>query len=296
MKTIIYALILLMPVAQAADISPVWNLTYTSRVQGIDVDTRSAVAVKVTALRETDLASLTITPTDDGRVRVEFRLNSSNAWLMRTNPLPIQCWAEAPHYKPAMIHLAGTDDLVLACMKADPPDHKWGTADQFAIISDMVAQSDANVLNKILLTDEYLPRFKEAYWDEKAWQIESRYIEWRKDAAIQATEKMSAFGRVLVTYYFGSMENVKMMSGEEQIKAASLKQIEQGKLYVEALGAGHKEYRVESITYADDQTAVAKAAFHMTLAGRGHKLIFKRFIIDEVKVWLPVKNDQTWVS
>ena len=86
------------------------------------------------------------------------------------------------------------------------------------------------------------------------------------------------------------------MSADEQIRTASLKQIEQGKLYVDGLGRGKKEYKVEKISYTDKETAVVEAAFRAFLAGRGHRLRFRLFVVDGVKIWLPVKNDQTWIS
>ncbi len=100
---------------------------------------------------------------------------------------------------------------------------------------------------------------------------------------------------MLVEYYW-SIEKAKQMAAEEQIRAASLKQIEKGRLYVDSLGGGKKEYKVEKINYLDKETAVVEAAFHAFLAGRGHRLRFRLFVVDGVKIWLPVENKQTWIS
>jgi hypothetical protein len=216
---------------------------------------------------------------------------------MSSNPPPVTCWAEAPHYNLEMIRLDGTNDFVMAYMEADEPTVLHWRKQQYSMPSEAIGRSDTNELRRILLTDDYLAKFKETYWYAKPWEIESRYIRWQQTAAIEAAKKRPVgFALLLAEYYYGSLEKVKEMSAEQQIRSASLKQIEQGKLYVDGLGEGKKEYKVEDIRYSDKETAVVEAAFHAFLAGRGHRLLFRIFIVEGVKIWLPVGNDQTGLS
>lgn len=291
------AFVILVSAAQAAEIPPAWLCTYTSRVQAIDVDTREPVTVQVRALRDNDISSISTEQIAEGAMRVEFHHNTSNAWFRGSNPPPVVCWAEAQDYGLEMISLAGTNDLVIAYMEAEQPTVLYWRKERHSMPREAIGRSDTNELRRILLTDDYLPKFQEAYWYAKPWEIESYYIRWRQTAAIQAAKKRpTAFAHVLVEYYFGSEEKAKAMSAEEQIRTASLKQIEQGKLYVDGLGGGKKEYKVENINYTDKETAVVEAAFHAFLAGRGHRLRFRLFVVDGVKIWLPVTNDRTWIS
>lgn len=297
MKTIVIASVMLVAAAQAADIPPAWLCTYTSRVQAIDVDTREPVTVQVRALRDNDVSSLSTEQIAEGVVRVEFHYNTSNAWFRGSNPPPVIYWAEAPGYGLEMIRLAGTNDLVVAYMESDEPTVLHWRKEQYSMPREAIGGSDTNELRRILLTDDYLPKFKEAYWYAKPWEIESYYIRWRQTAAVQAAQKRpTVFAQILLEYYFGSKEKAEDMSADEQIRTASLKQVEQGKLYVDGLGEGEKEYKVEKITYTDKDAAVVEAAFHAFLAGRGHRLRFRRFVVDGVKIWLPVENEQTWIS
>lgn len=255
------------------------------------------MTVQIRSLRENDVCSFSATQISEGIFQVEFRHNVSNTWFRGSNPPPVSCWAEAPHYSLEMIQLGGTNDLVMAYMEAEEPTVLHWRKEQYSMPWEAIERSDTNELGRILLSDEYLAKFKETYWYAEPWKIESYYIRWRQLAAIVAAKKRPApFAYVLAEYYFGSMENAKKMSAEEQIRTAALKQIEQGKLYVDGLGEGKKEYKVEEIKYEDEETAVVEAAFHAFLAGRGHRLLFRLFIIDGVKIWLPVENDQTWVS
>jgi hypothetical protein len=243
------------------------------------------------------LPSLSATQVAAGVIRVDFRHNVSNAWFMGSNPPPVTCWAEAPDYSLEMINLAGTNDLVMAYMEAKEPTVLHWRKEQYSMPREAIGRSDTNELRRILLTDDYLAKFKETYWYGEPWEIESYYIRWRQTAAIDAAkERPAAFTHVLVEYYFGSIEKAKQMAAEEQIRAASLKQIGQGRLYVDGLGGGKKEYKVEKINYMDKETAVVEAAFHAFLAGRGHRLHFRLFVVDGVKIWLPVENEQTWIS
>ena len=153
-----------------------------------------------------------------------------------------------------MIQLGGTNDLVVAYMEAEEPTVLHWRKEQYSMPWEAIERSDTNELGRILLSDEYLAKFKETYWYAEPWKIESYYIRWRQYAAIEAAKKRPApFAYVLAEYYFGSMENAKKMSAEEQIRTAALKQIEQGKLYVDGLGEGKKEYKVEEIKLSGDK-------------------------------------------
>ncbi len=283
--------------AQAAEIPPAWLCTYTSRVQAIDVDTREPVTVRIRALSDNEVSSLSIEQIAEGVVRVEFHHNTSNAWFRGSNPPPVTCCAEAQDYWPEMISLAGTNDLVMAYMESEEPTVLHWRKEQYSMPREAIGRSDTNELRRILLTDDYLQKFKDAYWYANPWEIEYYFIRWRQAVAIDAAKNRPAvFSRILVAYYFGSPEKAGEMSAEEQIRVASLKQIEQGKLYVAGLGGGKKEYKVEKISYPDKETAVVEAAFHACLAGRGHRLSFRLFVVDGVNIWLPVENEQTWIS
>jgi hypothetical protein len=185
----------------------------------------------------------------------------------------------------------------MAYMESDEPTVLHWRKEQYSMPRKAIERSNTNELRRILLTDDYLPKFKETFWYAKPSEIESYYIRWRQSAAIHAAQKRpTAFAHILVEYYFGSKERVQEMSADEQIRTASLKQIEQGQLYVDGLGGGKKEYRVEKISYTDEATAIVEAAFRAFLAGRGHRLRFRLFVVDGVKIWLPLSNDQTWIS
>jgi hypothetical protein len=280
--------------SQTTNAPPASLCTYTSRVQAVDVDTRKAVAVTVSSLSDNELTALKSSRIGDGLLQVEFRHNINKTWFADSNPPPVTCWAKAPHYNLEMISLVGTNDLVMAYMEAEEPTVlKWRN-EQFSKPWEVVRKSDTNELHRMLLTDEYLATFRETYWYEEPWMIESQYIHWKQFVATTAADKQPiTFGLILVAYYFGSLETAGKLTGEEQIKMASLKQIEQSKLYLQTM---EKRYEVERIMYPDSQTAIVEAAFNAPLAGRGYRLEFKRFTITGVTVWLPVRKEQTWIS
>ena len=174
MKTIAIACVLLATTVQAADVPAAWLRTYTSRVQAIDVDTREPVSVQIRNRLVTTISFPLATQIAEGVIRVDFRHNVSNAQFMDSNPPSVTCWAQAPHYGLETIRLDGTNDLDGRTWR--PKSRRSCTG---ASNSTICQGGDWTIRHqraaRILLTDDYLPKFKEAYWYAKPWEIESYY-------------------------------------------------------------------------------------------------------------------------
>lgn len=184
----------------------------------------------------------------------------------------------------------------------NPPPKPWSNR-SFARVMDAIRYArtnDVKTIHDILLTDKYFPEFRKEAKEE--WQAESSYLHWQQFAAVEAAKRHDVFGAELISYYFGSLEELEALSSDEQIRKAALKLIQQGDLFVSILDASDKQseifkhkYVVQIITISGD-TAIVEAAFMKPLAGSGFRIQFIRVKIFGKDVWLPVKQTGTWIS
>jgi len=200
---------------------------------------------------------------------------------------------------PQKMSKAEIDALVQEYLNQPPAP--WGER-SLAIVIEAFREADSNAVNTIrdiLTTDRYRREFFQPGVED--WKAESSYLRWQQFAAVQVAKRPDVFGEILVTYYFDSHSLLRELSIDQQIRRAALKLIQQGPLYVAKLDAdGMKDdaterYSVDKIIVGEN-SATAEAAFHKPLAGRGYQIRFKKIMIQEIEVWIPVEKKGTCIS
>lgn len=170
------------------------------------------------------------------------------------------------------------------------PWSKWSNA----LVMDAVRNTktnDVRIIHDILLTDNYLAEVRKDPLHK--WSAENSYLKWQQFAAVEAAQRPDVFGEILLSYYYGSPDELKKLSPNDQIVRATLTLIQQ----LDANGVPYEiqDYDIQKVTLVGEKVEV-EAGFMKPLSGSGYKIYFKKFRIAGQDLWLPIQQDSTWIS